>query len=51
MDLFKWSIPFLMDKVSEIIKALSKKCTLTPKSTKEIENIDFSKMLKDQAMA
>jgi serine/threonine-protein phosphatase 2B catalytic subunit len=25
IDLFKWSIPFLMDKVSEIIKALHKK--------------------------
>lgn len=32
IDLFKWSIPFLMDKVSEIIRELHKKNNaVTPK--------------------
>jgi len=44
IDLFKWSIPFLLDKVVDIIKIInsrSGKGTPTPKSN-EIANADFS---------
>jgi serine/threonine-protein phosphatase 2B catalytic subunit len=52
IDLFKWSIPFLMDKVSEIIKSINKRGStpFTPTSQKQLEEMDFHKMLEQQAI-
>lgn len=48
IDLFKWSIPFLLDKVVDIIRVIntrSGKGTPTPKS-EEINNADFTLIVK-----
>jgi hypothetical protein len=53
MDLFKWSFPFLIDKVIDMVIAINKAAAndaLTPNSEREIENMDFKKMLQLEAI-
>jgi serine/threonine-protein phosphatase 2B catalytic subunit len=48
IDLFTWSIPFLADKVAEMLFSIvGRNQTYSPASSKELEHIDFSKLLKD----
>lgn len=41
IDLFKWSIPFLLDKVVDIIRVINSRSKGTPLD-REIDNADFS---------
>ena len=44
MDLFKWSFPFLIDKVIDMVVAINRAAAndaLTPNAEREIENMDF----------
>lgn len=50
IDLFKWSIPFLMEKIGDIIRTINKRGVMTPGTEKELDNINFHKMLEDQAI-
>jgi serine/threonine-protein phosphatase 2B catalytic subunit len=48
LDLFSWSIPFLGEKVNEMLLSIvGSKANYSPKSTKELEHIDFSKLMCD----
>ncbi len=48
IDLFAWSIPFLADKVTEMLFSIvGRNASYSPASSKELEHIDFSKLLKD----
>ena len=48
IDLFTWSIPFLADKVTEMLFSIvGRNAAYSPVSSKELEHIDFSKLLKD----
>lgn len=48
IDLFTWSIPFLADKVTEMLFSIvGRNTAYSPASSKELEHIDFSKLLKD----
>ena len=50
MDLFKWSVPFLMEKVSDMLFHLaSKNAKIDPIKDEEIEKVDLSKLLEEQA--
>lgn len=46
IDLFQWSIPFLMEKVTDMLQSIAiKNKAITPISEKEINDIDFSELL------
>lgn len=48
IDLFSWSIPFLSDKVSEMLMyIISKNDSYSPKSAKDLDQIDFTKIIRD----
>lgn len=52
IDLFKWSIPFLVDKIADMIKVIStrsSKGTPTPNSN-EIANADFSLIINAKSL-
>ena len=46
MDLFQWSLPFLVDKITDILERMTNKNEAkTPKSTaKAIDNMSFGQM-------
>jgi serine/threonine-protein phosphatase 2B catalytic subunit len=51
IDLFSWSIPFLAEKVTEMLFSIvGSNSAFSPASAKELENIDFSKLMKDSSL-
>ena len=50
IDLFKWSIPFLMEKVTDMLRQVATKMgKLPPVTEKEIANTDVAHLLEEQA--
>ncbi len=48
IDLFSWSIPFLAEKVTEMLFSIvGSNNAYSPMSAKELEHIDFSQLTKD----
>ena len=48
IDLFTWSMPFLAEKITEMLYSIvGANQAYSPKSTKELENIDFAKIMRD----
>lgn len=51
LDLFSWSLPFLTDKLAEMMDHLIQKNVLVPKQqiklSKEVSNNEFQKVIKD----
>lgn len=48
IDLFSWSIPFLAEKVTEMLFSIvGSNNAYSPMSAKELEHIDFSQLMKD----
>ena len=46
IDLFTWSIPFLADKVTEMLFSIvGRNAAFSPRTQKELDQIDFSKLL------
>ena len=49
LDLFKWSIPFLMEKVTDMLVYITQKNTkMTPISDAELKDVDFAKLLNQE---
>lgn len=49
MDLFKWSVPFLMEKVSDMLYHLAVKHSKIDIKDEDIEKVDIKTLLKEQA--
>ena len=49
MDLFKWSVPFLMEKVSDMLVYLTNKHIKDPVQDEEVEKVDVNQLLDEQA--
>lgn len=50
IDLFSWSIPFLAEKVTEMLYSIvGSNQAFSPVSSRELENIDFQQLLKDSS--
>lgn len=50
IDLFTWSMPFLAEKITEMLYSIvGSNNAFSPRSAKELENIDFSKIMRDSA--
>ena len=49
MDLFKWSVPFLMEKVSDMLVYLTNKHIKEPVKDAEIDNVDVKELLQHQS--
>jgi len=49
MDLFKWSVPFLMEKVSDMFVHIVKQNSKLMIKDDEIDNIDLKTLLEQQA--
>lgn len=50
MDLFKWSVPFLMEKVMDMLFHLSSKNSkMEPIKDEEIDKLDIKQLLEEQA--
>ena len=47
MDLFKWSVPFLMEKVSDMLVYLTNKHIKDPVQDEEVEKVDVDQLLKE----
>jgi serine/threonine-protein phosphatase 2B catalytic subunit len=47
MDLFKWSVPFLMEKVSDMLVYLTNKHIKDPVQEEEVEKVDVDQLLKE----
>lgn len=48
IDLFTWSVPFLADKVLEMLYSIvGRNQAYSPANSKELDHIDFSKLIKD----
>ena len=51
LDIFSWSLPFLADKIGEMLENLLKKNVLVPKKqlamTKTSSDVDFDKIMND----
>ena len=47
MDLFKWSVPFLMEKVSDMLVYLTNKHIKDPVKDEEVEKVDVDKLLHE----
>ena len=48
MDLFKWSVPFLMEKVSDMLVYLTNKHLKDPIEDKAVEKVNVEQLLKEQ---
>ena len=48
MDLFKWSVPFLMEKVSDMLVYLTNKHLKDPIADKAVEKVNVEQLLKEQ---
>ena len=48
MDLFKWSVPFLMEKVSDMLVYLTNKHLKDPIADKADEKVNVEQLLKEQ---
>jgi len=49
MDLFKWSVPFLMEKVSDMLVYLTNKHIKDPVKDAEIDNVNVKELLQNQS--
>ena len=49
IDLFSWSMPFLAEKITEMLYNIVGNNDFSPTTNKELDNIDFNKVLKDSS--
>lgn len=49
IDLFTWSMPFLAEKITDMLFNLVGSNDFSPKTAKEVDNIDLNEALKDGA--